>query len=166
MGIKRPPYWSRANESAKNLAGRDRKFGGGGRIAHPPPYPLSPKVPVALHYSHSARLFCAFFRVPVEQLLKDLQLFFLPDTTTTPLQYTAILDHQMSFFLSLSFNPVLFSIVSGVYQNCKFWGYDIKTGSKVYVVQVLGPTSPAINDGSNCFELHKTIMYVVVQMHL
>ena len=47
----------------------------------------------------STWLFCAFFRVPVEQLLKDLQLFFLPDTTTTPLQYIAILDHQMSFFL-------------------------------------------------------------------
>ena len=62
-------------------------------------YPLSPTVSGALYYSRSARLFCAFFRVPVEQLLKDLQLFFLPDTTTTPLQYTAILDHQMSFFL-------------------------------------------------------------------
>ena len=73
------------------------------------PKPLAPKVPAALYYSRSARLFCAFFRVPVEQLLKDLQLFFLPDTTTTPLQYTAILDHQMSFFFSFLQPSVVFN---------------------------------------------------------
>ena len=32
--------------------------------------------------------FLRLFGVPVEQLLKDLQLFFMPDTTTTLLHYT------------------------------------------------------------------------------
>ena len=86
--------------------------------------PLSPTVPAALHYSRSAPLFCAFFRVPVEQLLKDLQLFFLPDTTTTPLQYTAILDHQWYFVTKIVLTYCEKKIVLVIEKN--FWNSRLK----------------------------------------